>query len=299
MKTPFVLGVCGLLSLTGWSSAHADGHVLANKRITVEFATSANGYTKTDSDRVDSLTWIDSAGTSTANLAVSGGPLHCDDPQEFFGQSYGMSANGNKPYLVIAGVTSSYKSSKSNPLAAGTVTNPKKVCDNSVAAPTTTHYKLTNVAARVNQISLKRTFDFKTLNTQGPIRVYVPRLSLATYPIIIWLDAKGVVQHGNANNCGADCEITDWNGAWVADDDGAGDGMVLIRNPALGLPAFILADNDGDSASNDTSIALSEPTRGWKGVVEETEHLCLYDANSWPVARQAAGKLPFGCTMPK
>jgi hypothetical protein len=299
MKTRYSSALCCLLALAGCSSAFAAGHVLENNRISVDFADPASGYTKANADRVDSISWIDSAGASTGNLVAEGGPLHCGDPQEFFGQSYGLAANNAQPFLIISGVVSSYKSEKSNPLGAETMTNPKKFCDNPIAAATTTQYQLSNSKKLVNQMSITRSYDFKKANTEGPIRVYVPRLPLATYPIVIWPDSKGAVQRMNDGGCASDCQITDWNGAWVADDDGAGDGVVLIRDPANGPPAIILADNDGYSASNNTSIALTQPVKGWKGEVKEVEQLCFYDAKSWPAARQAAGKLPTGCAAPK
>src|SRR5690348_14880356 len=41
-----------------------------------------------DPERVTSLKWTDSDGVQTGNLAASGGST-CNEPIEFFGQSYG------------------------------------------------------------------------------------------------------------------------------------------------------------------------------------------------------------------
>ena len=42
----------------------------------------------TDPERVTSLQWVDSTSATSPNVIGEGGPAHCTDPQEFFGQSY-------------------------------------------------------------------------------------------------------------------------------------------------------------------------------------------------------------------
>ena len=56
-----------------------------------------------------------------------------------------------------------------------------------------------------------------------------------------------------------------------------------------------LRDNDGSSASNNSGITLVRPNGGWKTTLFETEYLCFYDVNSWPVDQRAASNPPPGC----
>ena len=64
-------------------------------------------------------------------------------------------------------------------------------------------------------------------------------------------------------SCPADCEQTDWNGRWFADDDGSGSGMVVIRSSLSTAPALLTINNDSFSASNLSSVVLIQPVTGW------------------------------------
>src|SRR6185437_13040891 len=61
-----------------------------------------------DPERIDSLTWKNSHGMVSANLAARGGS-YCGDSQEYWGQSYGSTA-GQQPYLVIGGSAGTFTS---------------------------------------------------------------------------------------------------------------------------------------------------------------------------------------------
>ena len=270
-------------------------HVLDNGRLHVVFADTSAGLTGTDGDRVDEIAWIASNGTSTGNLAANGGPLHCNDPQEFFGQAYGESGDAH-PYLVVGGSTAHWKGRSA--LAGKTKVAVKKVCDYVPDGATKTSYALSTAAARISQLTVQRVFDFKVANSSGNIRAYVPRLPIGTFSKVLWPNAAGVLQTGDVGGCSSNCEVDDWNGTWFADQNAAGTGLVVIRDPAHALPAVLVLDNDSFSNSNDSAVALQQPSQGWTGHVAESENLCFYDATTWPAASQAAGELPKGCTKP-
>jgi hypothetical protein len=272
-------------------------HMLQNGRVSVDLADAATGLTTANSDRVDAISWIDSSGTSTGNLASNGGPLHCNDPQEFFGQSYGDAGNAT-PYFVIAGTESKWTKGAKVHLGGKSSVKSLTSCDATLDGLTTTQYSLSTKAAAINQLHVARVFTFATTENSGTLRAYVPRLPLAEYPVVLLPDSTGVVQQYNAGNCGFNCEVSDWNHAWVALDDGHGDGLVILRDAAHGPAAVVVIDNDTYSNSDNTSVGLVQPEAGWSGSVAETEALCFYDATSWPAARRAAGHLPQGCTSP-
>ena len=282
----------GFLAITTAAQAQ---HVLDNGRLHIVFADPGTGLSTADSDRVDSIAWIQSNGVSTGNLAANGGPGHCNDPQEFFGEAYGEGGAG-RPYLVIAGDTAKWTGKTA--LKGVTKVLTSKVCDNTFDGVTASAYTLTKSAARVNQLTVTRTFTFKAANTSGNLRAYVPRLPLGSYASVFWPNAAGIIQTGNAGGCSGGCEIDDWNGTWFAEQNAAGQGLVVIRNPAKALPAVLLFDNDSFSNSNNSAVALKLPSGGWLGKFSETENLCFFDSITWPASVQAKGKLPKGCTAP-
>ncbi len=282
--------------VAGTARAPAQAHELDNGRLDVVFADPNTGLSTDDSDRVDEISWIASDGTSTGNLAANGGPLHCNDPQEFFGESYGESGDAH-PYLVIAGDTATW-TQKAGTLSAKTKVETSKVCDAALDGGTSSTYSLSTKSNRINQLTVMRQFTFSTVNFSGNIRAYVPRLPLADFATVYWPNAAGAIQTGNAGNCPFVCEVSDWNGIWFAEENSAGIGLVVIRNPAKGLPAVLAFDNDSYSSSNNSSVSLVQPTAGWSGKVAEKQNLCFYDATTWPASRRAAGKLPTGCSMP-
>jgi hypothetical protein len=285
------LGSVGVTFVALMSAVPAFANQLANSRITLEFDTNDSGT----ADRVDSLVWIDSQGQATSNLAVSGGGPYCGDPLEFFGQSYG-DVDGGGLYLVIAG--SSAKWTQKSAASGTSKTTGTDTCAQ-VVGKTTTAYSLGSGLAVENMMKIKRTFDFSgaALDNTNNLRAYVPRVSVSTYYEVVYPDSTGALQSFDVDECSTACEISDWNGEWVADDDGNGNGIVLIRDPSSTWPAEIAADNDSDSASNLTSILLMRPQAGWSGKLAETEYLCVYDSTSWPAANRANGVLPAGCRV--
>jgi hypothetical protein len=289
MRTaPFLVFASGILLV----AVPALANELTNGRITVDFNTDKSSKTM---DRVDSITWIDSDGVQSGNFVSAGGPTDCGDPQEYFGQSYGDN-DGTNLFMVVAGANARWKSSSAS---SGTSKTTGKDSCFTLSGKTTTAYSLSAAPKQVSEMTIKRTFAFAS-DASFNLRAYVPRISDGVYLTEYYQDSAGVVQTANLANCPAlpTCEISDWNGAWVADDDGHGNGIVLIRDKASAWPAEIGIDYDNFSAANATSIVLMRPSDGWSGKkVTEVEHLCFYDAKSWPARKRNAGKLPTGCTV--
>jgi hypothetical protein len=172
------------------------------------------------------------------------------------------------------------------------------VCDNTLDGGTATSYTLAKSAAHINQMTVLRTFTFPKVSNTSDLRVYVPRLPLAQYAAVQWPGTTGAIQTEDANNCEDTCVETNWNGTWFAEATSAGQGLMVIRNPAKGMPAVLAVDNDTFSSSNNSAVALVPPSGGWSGKYVEKENLCFFDATTWPAARQKAGKLPVGCSVP-
>jgi hypothetical protein len=279
--------------------AQAAGHVLANARLSVTFA-DTSAWAFADADRVDAITWIDSQGNARSNYVANGGPSHCGDPQEFFGESYGE-PEGTAPLMIFAGVADAWKGTGS--IKGTASTSLAGACDTAPDAKAKTTYKLSTGAGDISELEVTRAFLFDAttpvFNAHG-LRAYVARVPLGAYPSVLVPNAAGTaVNTFSAGGCGGDCEVTDWNGRWFADDDGAGNGLMVIRSLSSTAPAILAINNDGYSASNLTSVVLLQPAGGWKAKVMETEYLCFYDAKSWSAAARAAGKMPKGCAGTK
>ena len=286
-----------LVVLAATRSAFAAGHVLDNGRVHVVFADPASGYSTADSNRVDSISWTDPGGVSTANLVANGGPLHCNDPQEFFGQAYGDESDAH-PFLVYGGNIASWRG-PSGPTSTGkTKVKTSVVCDAPPDGGTATTYTLAKTVDHINQLTVLRSFTFDKVSNTSDLRVYVPRLPMSQYPSVMWPNAAGAVQTEDVGNCGFNCVVTDWNGTWMAEQTAAGQGLMIIRDPAKGHPALLVFDYDSYSSSNNSAVALKLPAGGWSGRYVEKENLCFYDQTTWSAARQAAGKLPIGCSVP-
>jgi hypothetical protein len=284
--------LCGIVAA---SAALADGHTLHNARLSILFGSSSTGYTTNDADRVDAISWLNSAGAPVTNYVAVGGPTHCGDPQEFFGEAYGDSGDTGVPLpnIVIGGVTSTWigTGARKGTTAIKSLTS----CDETLDAKTATHYALPAGATLVNALMVARTFKFAPHPAAGNLRAYVARLRLGIYPSVLAPNAAGVVQTYAAANCPLNCTVSDWNGKWMADDDGNGNGVAIFRDPATNPPAQLTVDWDGYSSSNNTAITLTMPTGGFHGTLTETEYLCFYDATSWPLKARNKGTPPKGC----
>jgi hypothetical protein len=279
-------------------AAPAAAHEYTNGRITVDQADGSGGLSTTNNDRIDAISWVDGTGTSTGNVAASGGPTICGDPQEFFGQSYDE-GDGAGLYMVISGTVSSWK--PSGTLGGTAHTNGKDTCAGAQHGGTVrTRYLLSNTSGRVSALQIRRSFTFDAHGNSEDynLRGYVARFPLSRYPNVLVPDASGAIQTLNANSCSEACEVSSWNGTWFADDDGTGNGIAVIRDRTSTFPAVVAIDNDTNSASNLTSIVLLRPAGGWSGTITETEYLCFYDPTTWTAKQRAHGTLPEGCKVP-
>jgi hypothetical protein len=275
------------------ASALADGHSLQNSRLTFLFGSSSTGYTTDNADRVDAITWINSAGTPVANYITQAAPA-CNDPTEFFGEAYG-NGNNSLPFAVIRGDMSKWSGSGAS--KGKTAVKSLTACGVSLDASTTSRYTLSAKSGLVNALEVARTFSFVASASAGDMRAYVARVPLQNYPTVVYLDGSGTLQTVSASGCGFNCVITDWNGKWMAEDSGTGQGIAIFRKPNAAFPAEITVDWDDDSYSNASAITLIQPAGGWSGLtVHETEYLCFYDATSWTAAQRAAGVPPAGCS---
>jgi len=250
-----------------------------------------------DANRVDSLTfpyngdYVNLAATESA-----GGPNHCHDPDEFFGQALGYPDATQAPLMVASGEHASWSeiAAKNNSVTeAKTFTGLATCTGTSLSGLTRTIYTLNEY--RGYGVKIDRTFRFKTglgvLPNNG-LRAYVPRV-ISSYHYVLVPNAAGAVVRYDANNCTTSpCTVTDWNGKWVSDDFGNGFGLIIVRDPSSTTPAFVGIQAGGASNANFTSIVLSQPAGGWSGIITETEYICYYFPNEWT---PAANTLPPNC----
>lgn len=287
------------------ASATAQGIVLTGGSLTLDFADPTIGGNSTTLDRLDSLTWSGGSGALAGqNLVANAGPGGCaSDPVEFFGQSYGE-PEGNPPSIVGAGANATLSNQTATSMTSTTNGIYTCSCGSSSAADAAavTVYNVFPAGdPNVNEVRVSRTIEF---NSNTPVfsghgvRGYVARLPIGTYGTVLIPNAAGTaINTMQAGPCSNDCEVTDWNGKWFADDDGSGSGMVVFRDASSTNPALLALNYDVDSASNLTSIILLQPAAGWKAPVTETEWLCFYDPTTWTAADQLAGRLPAGCAQ--
>jgi hypothetical protein len=295
--TPSSAGAAGAGGATGPSGEGGEGGALCaapiTGRITIEF----DG---TDAERVTTLKWTNSAATLTANLAASGGPAHCTDPQEFFGQSYGA-PEGALPDPVVGGHLASLVQCGAD----ATITSAEIGCEPAGQAqlPVTTQYHF-YTGTRASEMRVTRTFGFGAstqpyAGTTG-LRPYVARVPVGALPNVIYPNQAGTaVTSAVASSCGGDCIVptgASWNGKWFADvDPTSGLALIVVRDPSLTSAVDLTVNTDASSGSNLASFVLVQPAAGWKAPVTEIEYLCFADLTSWPQTARDAAQLPAGC----
>jgi len=271
-------------------------HTVSTSKFHIQFGNSTTDKPN-DPERIDSLTWKNSKGTTSANLAALGGS-YCGDAQEFWGESYG-STEGQQPYLVVGGSAGTWTS----PVAGQVVikTNAPKTCATHI--PITTTYTFYGPGPHVNEVKIVRNVPFSTHNyantSQEGLRVYVPRLPLATYNQVLYPNPKHqLVVTTVCDNC-APLGLSVWGGGWFADNSSAtNSGVLVLRATTDQRRAELEVDQDLLSGSNNTSIDLPQPSGGWKKSITEVEFLCFYDVTSWPLSKRKPGRvvtLPAGC----
>ena len=270
-------------------------HTVSTGKFHLQFGNSTTNVPN-DPERIDSLTWKNSSGTQSGNLAVRGG-TYCGDAQESWGESYG-SVEGQQPYLVVGGSAGTWTSPATGQVVIKT--NTPATCGTHI--PITTTYTFFGSGPHVNEIKIVRKVPFGTHPYANPsqegLRIYVPRLSVVTYNQVLYPDSNHtLVASGVCDNC-APLGASAWGGGWFADNSSADNSGLLVLRAATAKPAELQIDQDLLSGSNNAAIDLPQPAGGWKTSITETEYLCFYDSTSWPLSKRQPGKtvtLPAGC----
>ena len=281
-------GEAGAAGAGGSGDVVCDPPSTLGSRITIAFDT-------TNAERVTNLQWLDSSNATTANVAASGGPVVCGDPQEFFGASYGA-AEGSTPYPVIQGSRSAALACASDV----TITSAPTNCNDQPQIPTTTQYHLYD-GAKASQMRVTRTLGFDANSPQYSgigVRVWESRVPLSVLPKVIIPDDKGATTTVNALSCGGDCFTpvgATWNGKWFAKTGDSGLAMIVVRDPSVTSPVDLTVNYDSYSNANIASFVVLQPQGGWKAPITEIEYVCFADLTSWPQTDRDAAKLPAGC----
>ena len=303
LNRPLAALVVGIV--LGATSAHAIE--LNNGRIDVQLATPKFGsetLTTNDKDRVNSISWINSAGVNTGNLAANFSGVSCGDLSFSWGDSY-AATYGVDLYTIFGGVVSQWKHEEPG-LSGIARTTGEPSCGYTWAAVVTTGYKLYTSSSLANALRVERNFHFlpNAPNEISDLRAYVPRMPFIPYRTVLYPGTDGLVHSYDSGQCVYPCQLSGWSGTWFADDDGHGDGLVVVRDRSSTWPAVIVVDNDdggplGNDATgaNATSISLVQPAGGFTGEITEAEWLCFYDRTSWPATARNAGQLPTGCSI--
>jgi len=253
------------------------------------------GFNANNAEWVNNLQWLDSANNLIANVAASGGSSTCGDPPEFFGEAYGA-PEGTTPLIVVAG-------SRSTAVACGSdvdIDSNAVSCSNVAQIPTHTEYHFYD-GAKASQMRVTRTigFDATPVFTNSGLRVWQPRVVLATWKNVIYPNAAGTaVTTKAALSCPGDCILpTDasWNGQWFADLADDGHAIIVRRDPAMTSAVSLTVNYDSYSSANLTSFIVLQPQLGWKAPITEVEYLCFADLTSWPQTERDAAVLPTWC----
>jgi hypothetical protein len=286
-------GAAGGTSVAGQAGAGGDGggcdETTDGSKIVIEFDPN-------DAERVTNLRWAIDDTTLTENFAAAGGQLVCNDPLEFFGQSYG--AEATLPAPIVAGNLASLTWCGRE----ATITSAAMNCSNVAQFPVTTKYRSYD-GAHASQLRVTRTFDFggaAAVYPQKVLRAHVARVPLAAFPRVIYPNGAGTaVTEANPGSCPSDCIVQSgetWNGRWFANvNPDSGLAMIVLRDPTLTSPVALAINNDALSSSNITSFMLIGPEAGWTEPLTETQYLCFASITTWPQAQRDDAQLPAGC----
>jgi hypothetical protein len=260
-------------------------------------------FDPTDPEFVSGVSWIDSTATTTANWSAYGGPAHCTDPQEFFGQAYGAPEN-TTPNVVVGGHLATLAASCDG--IASTVTAGPLDCTGAAQLPVTTSYRFGG-GAQVDEVKITRTFGFDGSDAATPVftgvglRPYVPRVTLAVFSTVIYPNQAGTsVTSEPVGNCPGDCIMTQdttWSGSWFADIASSGYAIIVLRDPSMTSAVDFTVNYDSYSSSNLSSFVLVQPVAGWQSPLTEIEYLCFADLTTWPQSQRDAAVLPSGCGL--
>jgi hypothetical protein len=261
-------------------------------------------FDSNDPEFVSGVAWAGSSADATpANWSAYGGPAHCTDPQEFFGQAYGA-PEGSEPNLVVGGHLATLSSVSTCDSTVTTITSAPADCTSAAQLPVTTNFFFYG-GARADEVKIARTFGFDGSDAATPVysatglRPYVPRVLLSVFPTVIYPNQAGTaVTSVSASSCAGDCftsQGSTWSGSWFADISASGYAMIVLRDPSMTSPVDLTVNWDEYSESNLASFVLLEPTPGWQSPITEVEYLCFADLTTWPQSQRDAAVLPAGC----
>jgi hypothetical protein len=260
-------------------------------------------FDSNDPEFVSSVEWIDSTGTTTTNWSAYGGPSHCTDPQEFFGQAY-AAPESTDPLPVVGGHLATLDTASTCDATTSTITSGPLDCTDAAQLPVTTTYNLYG-GARADEVKITRSFGFDGSDAAVPVysgtglRPYVPRVTLATFANVIYPNqAATAVTTVAASSCPGDCltpQGATWNGKWFADIAASGYAIIVLRDPAMTSPVDLTVNWDSYSESNLASFVLVQPVAGWQSPITEVEYLCFADLTTWPQTQRDAAVLPTWC----
>jgi len=274
-------------------------------------------------------------GPISQNLtATSDFPAPCDGLLEHFGNSWAPpdpGVVGGGTILVGEGSTGTWSAGPGPKKV--TIQSTATGCPHSAGVPVVTTYQFWEnapfkaTAGPWQRIKVTRTFTFTDFNPNvcgtgiSCFRAYIPRLLMdpfapqtgfgeVLYPTTGHTLASATL--GFFHPCLTGCSDTHAPGATTPLPGGSWDatqGWFAMNNPTTGdglivkrvssTPADLWLDWDcapgcSPDSTNSSSILLLLPAH-FTGTVTEEEHLCFYDAITWPAERRAALTLPQGC----
>jgi len=272
-------------------------HTVTTGKFHLQFGNSGTDAPN-DPERIDTLTWKNSSGVVSGNLAARGGGL-CGDSQESWGQSYG-STEGQTPFLVVAGNTGTWTSPAAGQVLIKTISS--ATCG-FTQIPVTTSYTFFGSGSHATEIEVTQKIPFGSHHFANPsqegLRAYTPRMPVVTYSQVLYPDSTQKLVVGSiCDNC-APLGSSSWGGRWFADNNPTDNsGMLVLRATTDQPGAELEIDEDLLSESNNTAIDLPQPSGGWTTSIKEVEFLCFYDTTTWPLSHRKPGRavtLPAGC----
>jgi hypothetical protein len=281
------------------------GTVLKGGTIQLDFADPQFGFETANLDRLDEVVWTGGSGelaTTNFVVEVADNP-GSTDPEDFFGEGLGvplsMTGRADDPLVV----DNRYASVASNQTATTltTTTTGLDFQGNATNVPiASTDYTVYPAGdPNQNEFRVSRTINFTPstpIYASPGVRFYMPYVS-ENFFIALYPSTDGAIKAVDSSQCILVCVVTDWTGQWFADDADGDGGMMVIRDPSSTAPAELVIAFEEESQENLTSIALLQPTNGFKAPVTETEWVCFYDRSTWSFDAQQSGELPQGCAQ--
>jgi len=243
-------------------------------------------WSATDPEEITSLSWNGSPNLTnfwTPDFCPQGGDL------EFFGNSWDAFPDVNFRALVGWGSSGSWEERGATGVA---IASAASGCFGTSGIPVHTSYRFFDNGPVANRILVHRRFSFGTTAFPFDLRAYIPRLyPRDQYSLVIHPNAEGtafVTEVGN--DCEFGCQVTNWNGTWLAvHDPASGQGMIVRHLSST--PVALWVDMDGGSQTTASGVLLLQPPGGFTGTVVETESLCFYNSQIWTPSLT----LPAGC----